>query len=108
MSQSPDGEASRATERVKRLGATRYRWESRNPLTGKHLVQLAVLMGKVGLGREESQSPDGEASRATNDLIEEGYVVVLMGRNPLTGKHLVQLLGGVPPAPRGPPPVAIP
>jgi hypothetical protein len=139
LSQSPYGEASLATKEWKEYVRV-VRDLSRNPLTGKHLLQLDAMRyvelddygksqspyGEASLAtrlprflrprkRFQSQSPYGEASLATGDvrvhILTRNQVAIPLrgsiscntsspairgllvaeGRNPLTGKHLLQL-----------------
>ena len=62
----------------------------RNPLTGLNLVQHIWLRDWRALEFNGSQSPYGAKPRATAPLVQTGYELEDLGRNPLTGLNLVQ------------------
>ncbi len=64
--------------------------QSRNPLTGKHLLQLVGVAEPRAPYPHQSQSPYGEASLATLNVFTSPATTSILGRNPLTGKHLLQ------------------
>ena len=113
VSQSPYGEASRATRHFGREARPALHRVVAIPLRGSiscNWLTLSLIEGEpvaiplrgsiscngvplAGVGWEgtfESQSPYGEASLATGRELYAYPRVYIVGRNPLTGKHLVQ------------------
>ena len=114
-SQSPYGEASLATKSLGKHSPTLHKPQSQSPYGEASLAthpyrpggqaqgaQVAIpLRGSISCNPDKqafleddmawSQSPYGEASLATCRLGEHELLGWVEGRNPLTGKHLLQL-----------------